>query len=359
MKNTITASTFFIIFLLLLSGTSSAQIDLTSLCSDDHIQLTGQICIANTHIAAPFLRITPDARHAGMGDVGISTNPDDNTLHFNSSKLGFAEHKYGFSANYTPLLRDLGVNDVHLFYFTNYLRLDDKQVIGFGVRYLDLGRVLISDTGSILRGGKIYEYETAVSYNRKLGGKLAVGLTAKYIYSQLPIGQSGTILMTADAQAIAGDLSLTYKTSLTNVLELTVGSALTNLGSKMVYVDEVKAAHLPTNFGIGSGIKWAINHEQSLHLALDINRFVQRLSSDFAENTYSVGAEYRYKRLAARIGHLNEHKTQGGIKTLTYGVGFNRKFASLNLSYLHTLNRYRHPLNKILRMSLALNFGEA
>jgi len=55
--------------------------------------------------AVPFLRITPDARSAAMGDAGVAISPDANALHFNASKLAFAEEATGIAVTYTPWLR--------------------------------------------------------------------------------------------------------------------------------------------------------------------------------------------------------------------------------------------------------------
>ena len=46
----------------------------------------------NTIITAvPFLRIAPDARTGGLGDVGIALSPDATTMWANPSKIAFAE----------------------------------------------------------------------------------------------------------------------------------------------------------------------------------------------------------------------------------------------------------------------------
>ena len=41
--------------------------------------------------AVPFLRISPDARAGGMGDVGIATTPDANSSFWNLAKTPFAK----------------------------------------------------------------------------------------------------------------------------------------------------------------------------------------------------------------------------------------------------------------------------
>ncbi|MEJ7676788.1 MAG: hypothetical protein WKG06_02700 [Segetibacter sp.] len=64
--------------------------------------------------AVPFLRISPDARAGGMGDVGIATSPDANASFWNLGKAPFATSRTSIAATYTPWLKDLGLNDVYL-----------------------------------------------------------------------------------------------------------------------------------------------------------------------------------------------------------------------------------------------------
>ena len=63
---------------------------------------------------APFLRISPDARAGGMGDVGIATSPDANSSFWNLAKIPFATQKTAIGLTYTPWLKDLGLTDVYL-----------------------------------------------------------------------------------------------------------------------------------------------------------------------------------------------------------------------------------------------------
>src|SRR3954454_6983301 len=64
--------------------------------------------------AVPFLRISPDARTGGMGDLSLATAPDANAGFFNLAKIPFNESQAGIGVTYTPWLKDLGLNDVYL-----------------------------------------------------------------------------------------------------------------------------------------------------------------------------------------------------------------------------------------------------
>ena len=43
--------------------------------------------------AVPFLRLAADARTASMGDVGVATNPDANSMFYNGGKTVFNDAK--------------------------------------------------------------------------------------------------------------------------------------------------------------------------------------------------------------------------------------------------------------------------
>ena len=43
--------------------------------------------------AVPFLRISPDARAGGMGDLGVATSPNANSSFWNLAKTPFAKNR--------------------------------------------------------------------------------------------------------------------------------------------------------------------------------------------------------------------------------------------------------------------------
>ena len=95
--------------------------------------------------AVPFLRISPDARSGGMGDVGIATIPDANSIFWNLSKIPFAKNKSAIALTYTPWLKGLDLNDVYLVSAAGYHQLDDVQAISASVRYFSLGNIQFTD----------------------------------------------------------------------------------------------------------------------------------------------------------------------------------------------------------------------
>jgi hypothetical protein len=67
-------------------------------------QLQAQTSVNIVSTAVPFLRISPDARAGGMGDLSIATSPDANSPFYNASKAVFAKKKTTLALNYTPWL---------------------------------------------------------------------------------------------------------------------------------------------------------------------------------------------------------------------------------------------------------------
>mgnify|MGYP000862900057 CR=1 FL=1 len=361
-----------------------------------YYNLDGTPCTNTVATAVPFLRIVADARSGAMGDVGIGLSADPNAMHFNASKLVLAEEDLAVSATYTPWLRSLGLNDVYLAYLTGYKKLDDLQAIGFGLRYFSLGSIQFTDVnGEPLVTGRPNEFEVALAYSRKLSDNFTAGLTGKFIYSNLAAGQQldgGDVIEAGIAGA--ADVSFTYQTELNSSSlegsELTIGLALTNIGSKITYTRNIDRDFLPANFGLGAAWVMAFDDFNTLTIAADVNKLMvptpcqgpdcatdtrneaapvsamfssfsdapEGFSEEIKEFVYSIGLEYWYdKQFAVRAGYFNEHIQKGGRKYLTLGMGLKYNIFGLNFSYLVPTTNQRNPLDNTLRFSLLFDFG--
>ena len=113
--------------------------------------------------------ITPDARGASMGDLGVATDPDVNSQFWNASKYAFAESSAGVSLSYTPWLRKI-VNDIFLANVAGYWKLGsgDNQAVSASLRYFSLGEIQSREEGGATIGS-INPFEMAVDlgYSRK------------------------------------------------------------------------------------------------------------------------------------------------------------------------------------------------
>ena len=135
--------------------------------------------------AVPFLSITPDARGGGMGDAGVATTPDANSVHWNPAKLAFIDYNVGFSLSYSPWLSRI-INDMSLSYLSGYYKISQEQTVAMSLRYFDLGEIFFTDPNNVQQG-RFNPKELAIdaTYARKLTNNLSLGVTARFVHSNL------------------------------------------------------------------------------------------------------------------------------------------------------------------------------
>jgi len=371
------------------------------------------VCVSNTQLTAmPFLRIVPDARGGGMGDVGIAVPSDANSMYYNASKLVFNEQESGLAVTYTPWLRNLGLDDVYMAYLAGYRQLDNFSAIGVGMRFFSLGEIAFTDeNGDGLGQGKPREMELSLAYSRKLGTNFSAGLTGKYIRSSLATGQNVSGVEIVPATAFAADISMNWFKEGNMVAggsKWSFGLALTNIGSKVSYTGNDLKDFIPANFGFGTALELNFDEYNAITFALDINKlltpspisalikdadgneipnpaydenedgiadFRQKslfegvfgsftdaqagFSEELREVNYSLGVEYWYdKQFAVRGGYYFENPTKGDRQFLTVGVGIKYNVFGIDLSYLTPTNNRRNPLDNTLRFSLIFDFTQ-
>ena len=126
--------------------------------------------------------IAPDARSAGMGDVGAATDPDVNSQYWNPAKYPFNISRAGVSLNYTPWLRQL-VSDIDLAYLAGYYRIGDYSAVSASLRYFSLGEVQMTDGSNMTINP--YEMSLDVAYSLMLSEHFSLGAAVRWIYSDL------------------------------------------------------------------------------------------------------------------------------------------------------------------------------
>jgi hypothetical protein len=356
--------------------------------------------------AVGFLSISPDARMAGMGDAGAAVSPDANATHWNAGKLAFIESNIGFSLNYTPWLGKI-VDDMSLSYLSGYYKLSDDQAIAMELRYFDLGDIdLFNDIGAPTGSVRPREWAIGGTYSRKLSEKLGVGVSLRYIHSNISQNIAALGSDTKPGTSVAGDIAVYYKTDLqmgASTSEIAFAGSISNIGGKISYLDEANKDFLPTNLKLGTA--WTTNFDayNTITLSLDFNKLMvptppiyqtdengdivydpngnpvisrgkdpnrgvisgmfgsfadapDGFSEEMQEVMISVGAEYWYNQLfAARAGYFYEHQNKGNRKYFTVGLGFRYQVFGIDFAYLIPTQQ-EHPLAETLRFSLLFNF---
>ncbi|MCH8554726.1 MAG: type IX secretion system outer membrane channel protein PorV [Schleiferiaceae bacterium] len=353
--------------------------------------------------AVPFLYIAPDARSGGMGEVGVATTPDVNSIHWNAAKLAFLED--GTSAltmTYSPWLRNL-VPDINLAYVSFAKKIGSRQAFATSLRYFSLGDVQFSNEFGDAQGVfSPYEFAIDGAYSLKLSERLSGGIALRYIFSDLTQGQNVQGLQTRPGQSFAADLGFYYQSRIKNLNEgrkgyYSLGLAITNLGAKIAYTETGNSDFLPTNLRIGGGYTWIIDEFNKFSIYTDLNKllvptpqldsvfnpgtgnyrtFLQRSSAsafqgvfqsfndapggmaeEFREVVLNIGAEYWYDEMFAfRAGYQYEHETKGNRQYFTLGLGLRYQFLQLDMAYLLPANQtVRSPLENTLRFGLTFD----
>jgi len=226
--------------------------------------------------AVPFLRISPDARSGGMGDIGVATSPDASSGFWNIGKVAFNESKGGIVATYTPWLKDL-VNDVYLASVAGYYKFAENQALNLSLRYFSLGNIEFTDMiGQSWGSAKPREFSVDLGYSRKLSSKVGIGVALRYINSNLTGGgvTSGSTTYKVGS-SVAGDLGFYYdgKTTLGNGWAF--GATMTNLGSKVSYTDNADMKDfIPANLGLGTSYTKSFNDQNKITFGIDINKLL-------------------------------------------------------------------------------------
>ncbi len=350
----------------------------------------------------PFLRISPDARAGGMGEVGIATLPDANSGFWNLAKTPFNTDKGGLGITYTPWLKKLGLNDVYLASMSGFYKLDDMQAISGSLRYFSLGNIqFTNDRGEDVQLYRPREFSVDAGYSRKLSEKVGIGLALRYINSSLAKGDpTGSGSTYKAGNSVAADVSFLYTNPNENGEGWSFGGVLSNLGSKIGYTtDATQKDFIPANLGLGAAYTRVFDESNKMTFAMDVNKLLVPTppvyTGDFAidsgaianyrskplvnswissfgdapggfgeelrELQISAGTEYWYNnQFALRAGYFYEDKLKGNRKYFTLGVGLKYNVFGLNFSYIIPSGSgiNQNPLSNTLRFGLVFDFND-
>ena len=334
-------------------------------------QLLGQINTITT--AVPFLLITPDSRAGGMGETGVATTPDVNSIHWNAAKLAFAPKRVGLGISYTPWLRAL-VPDINLAYISFYMQPNKQSAFGASLRYFSMGNITFTDVvGNTIGNFRPNEYAVDFTYSRKLSDYFSAAMTARIVRSNLTNGIMVQGNATRPGTAVAVDLSAFYHNDDLKwdgrPTTLMIGMAITNMGNKISYSSSTNKDFIPINLRLGAGFSVKADDYNRIGMSLEFNKLLvpsppvyeidpntgspkivngqpvilhgKDPNRSVAEGMFGsfsdapggfkeelreinpcVGVEYWYNEtFAVRLGYFYEHQTKGNRQFLTLGAG--------------------------------------
>ena len=337
--------------------------------------------------------IAPDARAAGMGDVGAATDPDVVSQYWNPAKYPFCISRAGVALNYTPWLRQL-VNDMDLAYLAGYYRIGDYSAVSASLRYFSLGEVMSSDGDGMTINP--YEMSVDVAYSLMLSEKFSIAAAVRWIYSDITYDYTED---TKAASAFGADIACYYQDYIMigqRECQLGLGLNISNIGSKITFGGDDNSEFIPTNMRLGASLMVPIDEYNRFTIAADANKLLiptyplqedgestedyqQRVQRDYydissisgifksfgdapggfkeelQEIQVSAGFEYMYNnQFSVRAGYHHESPNKGNRKYFTVGAGFRMSVFQLDAAYLVSTVP-SNPLDQTLRFSLSFD----
>jgi long-subunit fatty acid transport protein len=356
--------------------------------------------------AVPFLMIAPDARGGGMGDAGVSTSADANSMHWNPAKYAFIEKDFGAAVSYSPWLRGL-VNDINLAYLGLYKRINERQVVAASLLYFSLGNINFTDEQGNDNGSyKPNEFAVDACYSYKFTKNFSGGIAMRYIYSNLTGGAFVGGAATKAGNSVAADVSIMYNKPLeigkqTGIVGF--GLNISNIGAKISYTENLQRDFIPINLRLGPSFLYNFDKNNSLTIAFDLNKLLVPTPPDYYDDSinpdtgkkdvilkgknpnvgivtgmiqsfydapggfneeineinFALGLEYWYaKQFSVRTGYFHEASTKGNRKYVTLGAGLRYSVFGLDFAYLLPVGDQHSPLENTLRFTLHFDFNK-
>ena len=358
-------------------------------------QANGQDRIITTGV--PFLLITPDARAAGMGELGVATSADAYAQQWNPAKYAFSESKSGLGLSYTPYLRQL-VDDIFLGNLTYFNKINERSSWAISLKYFSYGNVQFNDimAGTIIDQGSKRPNEITfdLSYSLKLSENFAMSVAGRFLRSDLKIHND---MDATSANSLGVDIAGFYQSSSFDMGNLNTlirgGFNISNIGPRLKYDEGGQMDFIPTNFRLGTGLDLIFDSSNILGVYLEFSKLLVPspvgfydssntlkgfrqpdvnffngifksfndapggMQEELKEITWALGFEYLFAdTLALRAGYFNESEEKGSRRYMTFGAGLELNGMVIDISYLSSTSKIRNPLENTLRFSLSFNF---
>lgn len=332
--------------------------------------------------AFPFLLLGSDATASGRGETGVASLPDTFSQYWNASKYVFSQEKSGVALGYTPYLnkitQDIFIGNI------SYYKKTNRGAWASSFRYFNIGEVSLTygfgNDVYILGNFRPSEFAFDLSYNLKLSEHYAMGITTRFLSSNLRLPTEENHW----AKGLSFDLSGYYlsKYHLVGSFQgkYTLGFQISNVGDKVRYEKLGLTSYIPTNLKIGGGYFLETNSYNTFSFLTEINKLLvpspsqnqtepqvdffrgilrsfsdapNGFSEELQEISWALGFEYSYNNaFFLRTGYFNQHKNKGDRKFITVGTGFKIHPFLLDFSYLFSTAKTHNPLSSSLRISL-------
>lgn len=357
--------------------------------------------------AVPFLNYSPDARSSALGYSGVATSTDAFSMFYNPAKYAFMENEHTMIASGFNLFYP-DVPSTPYMLFSSFAQKIGNSAIAASVRYYRISDHVIYDASFHQIVSRQREFAVDLAYSYRFGEYLSAGVAARFIHVNLKTGMTES---NAKSSAFAGDISVYYKRPLGSLVDMSLGAAITNIGTKMstIYMDDVKE-FIPTTLRLGASFKFNFHPKNTLAVNLEFSKLmvpevpirdmdgnilygydnnvsvfrglfqsfydapgyainsstgeyerVGKFYEELCEINTGIGLEYNLAdHFFARTGFYHSPYLKGGVNCLTEGVGMRFGIFGMDISYSYYILRAGwvtySPVRSLLRCDIYFAF---
>jgi hypothetical protein len=260
--------------------------------------------------AVLYLLIEPGSRANAMAQAYVAQADDAFAGYWNPGAMAF-NRKNQFSTQYSNWWGEV-FNDIYFFYLAGNTYMEDVGNLGINATYMAYGTQERTDgeTGDVLGTFSSYDVNLAFSYGYQSSPKTGLGVTFKFIYSDLADEGTGDTEADVNGQGIAyafdlgvkhigvdfgqlmvspyngalylynnlADLIGTGKAKYSDfslpVDKLDFGLNFQNIGPNITYINESQADPLPMNWRMGFSYRVMEEKYSNLRINADMNKLL-------------------------------------------------------------------------------------
>ncbi len=324
--------------------------------------------------SVPSLAITPDARAAAMGNLGVASSADCYAQYWNPAKYASTMAKSGAYIGYTPWLSKL-TDGIALMNIGGFYKLPSgtDQTISASLRYFSTGKMIQWDD-MLNKVGQVSASELAfdIAYSRRLSASFSMAAALRYIYADPGIQREGIGKGHAFAMDIAGYMDkpiYLFKQD----MRWRAGFNIKNIGTKISFDGGSHKGFIPTNLGLGTGLSMALAPAHALEVNVELNKLLVPtppmydpksselrdkafadyyktsalagifkslgdapggFSEEMKEILWNAGMEYAYRQMFfARMGYSYIHPDKGAMQLFGFGAGVRYNGFTVDAAY--------------------------
>ncbi len=264
--------------------------------------LQNQVMLAGNRsgtVTAQFLKLPTNARATALGNAQVALSQGALSIASNPAGV-LSTVKYSVGATYNEWFADI----THSF-MGAAVNIEEIGTIGGGLTILTTDDIAVTTPGSPEGTGELFkatDYAFTLTYGRQISEEFGLGLSAKYIKSNLYNSE-------ITSNSIGFDIGSLYDIT---ALRTRLGISITNLGQDLTYLNEQYS--IPTSLRFGA-LTTVINDEDNgLYAVAQIGR------PNDADEQYNLGVEYVFRSvLSIRTGYRFNYDTENW----SAGLGMN------------------------------------